>query len=226
IKPDALFKRRDLKVVDLTGSVRAPAKKGMRLSLTFPSLKLTDAGQLNLTKPAPNHDYSLADDDDRQPPLVDTEDGYADGEADVMQSYLSSLASFHQHMMDVQKQILVSYLENPAADDERDGPWTSTSADRQAPFQSDQPTVDADRLNQRLPFIWNARIDQADSTITVRRRLSTDTDLYLLDHAIGGTVSSASGMTDRVYLLPLMVALEIMVETGSLLVPGMVPVKL
>jgi len=226
IRPDALFKRRGLKIVDLTGSAPAASKKGMRLSLTFPSLKLTDVGQLNLSKPAPHHDYAAADDDERQLPPADTENRYADGEADVVQSYLGSLASFHQHLMSVQKQILVSYLEDPAADDDSYQPWSSTSEDRQSPVQSDQTTVDADRLPQRLPFITNAIIDQADSTITVRRRLSTDTDLYLLDHAIGGTVSSASGMTDRVYLLPLMVALEIMAETGSLLVPGMVPVKL
>ncbi len=48
---------------------------------------------------------------------------------------------------------------------------------------------------------------------------------YLVDHAIGGAVSTAYG-TERVFLLPLTVALELMAEAASFLAPGKVVAKM
>jgi phosphopantetheinyl transferase len=201
----------------------------MRLSLTYPSLELTDVEQLKLTRFAPVEDYTAIDDAEPESFSDESDFEYSDGETDVMGSYLGALSSFHKQMMDVQQQVLVSYLKNPTDDDESGELPPPTSLESNWIAQSGGITSEPgphDTLHQTPPFLKDAIIGHTDTTVFARRLLSTKTDLYLLDHAIGGAVSSASGVADKVYLLPLMVALEIMAETGSLLAPGMVPVKL
>ncbi|HEY9871384.1 MAG TPA: beta-ketoacyl synthase N-terminal-like domain-containing protein, partial [Candidatus Obscuribacterales bacterium] len=88
------------------------------------------------------------------------------------------------------------------------------------------PDTDPAGAAANLPFLRQAQVQICDTAATAGRMLTTSTDLYLLDHAIGGTVSSNCAAGEKVHLLPLMVALEIMTETASLLAPGMVPTAL
>src|SRR5262245_18140930 len=119
-----------------------------------------------------------------------------------MGSYLGASSSFHKHMMDVQQQVLVSYLETARVDDESEDPATEMCGPADSAgtgFHSGSHAAST----QRLSFLADAEVHQTDGAVFVKRLLSTKTDLYLLDHAIGGAVSSTSG--DRVHLLPLMV---------------------
>lgn len=120
---------------------------------------------------------------------------------EVVAGYLSSLGDFHQQMMRAQQEIMAAYLleANPA---------------------------EAQMADSNLPFIVGAEVAIEQDACTVTRTLRLETDKYLLDHAIGAAVSAVTTDPSRVYLLPLMVALEIMAETASLLEPEKVVTKI
>ncbi len=63
-----------------------------------------------------------------------------------------------------------------------------------------------------LPFLDRCRIFDDEENTEVFLTLNLATDLYLLDHAIGGTVSVSQNT--KVSLVPLMVSLEIMAEAA------------
>jgi len=63
-----------------------------------------------------------------------------------------------------------------------------------------------------LPFLDRCRIFDNEENTEVFLTLNLATDLYLLDHAIGGTVSVSQNT--KVSLVPLMVSLEIMAEAA------------
>lgn len=71
-----------------------------------------------------------------------------------------------------------------------------------------QPT----QATPSLPFLDRCRIFEDDDNTEVFLTLNLATDLYLLDHAIGGTVSVSQNT--KVSLVPLMVSLEIMAEAA------------
>jgi acyl transferase domain-containing protein/phosphopantetheinyl transferase len=71
--------------------------------------------------------------------------------------------------------------------------------------------------------LFSLQVEQ--NSVTAQLNLNIFDHQYLVDHAIGGMVSTSYG-AERVFLLPLTVALELMTEAASLLSPGMVAVKL
>lgn len=64
-----------------------------------------------------------------------------------------------------------------------------------------------------LPFLNRCQIFETAENTELYLSLNLATDLYLLDHAIGGTAGVVEGT--RVHLVPLMVSLEIMAEAAQ-----------
>lgn len=120
----------------------------------------------------------------------------------------------------------LSNAHHSSSETEQSGCRNLEPAARHAMNPFATPKTDLTGAAAGLPFLRQAQVQTCDTAATVRRLLTTSMDLYLLDHAIGGIVSSSSAAGDKVYLLPLMVAVEIMTETASLLAPGMVPIAL
>jgi acyl transferase domain-containing protein/phosphopantetheinyl transferase len=122
---------------------------------------------------------------------------------EVMQHYLSQLGEFHRNLMDVQQSIMSAYLgqDNP---EEMPGE------------NSWYPLVQTGLMH------WRLEDREAEAVVM----LTLDSHRYLRDHAIGGVVSGADGDAERVYLMPLTVALELMSEVASALLPGSIVTKL
>lgn len=116
--------------------------------------------------------------------------GHVFDDSNVVESFLSANTSFYDQMNSVQEQVLRAFLS------------TSTATDIRESAQEAQP----------LPFLTRMQAYEEDDETVASIDISLDTDLYLLDHAIGGHVSTAPQL--RLYLMPLMVALEIMAEAA------------
>ncbi len=74
-----------------------------------------------------------------------------------------------------------------------------------------------------LPFLLGTSVKRSGAQagqVMVIRTFDPAVDLYLLDHAIGGAVATVDGKSERVFLVPLMVTLELMAEAASLALPG------
>lgn len=78
---------------------------------------------------------------------------------------------------------------------------------------------------RKRPFLLHSSITAHDDAAQAVVPLSTRTHPFIMDHAIGGNLSS-NDEHSRVYLLPLMVAIEIMAELSAVLFDGRVPVQL
>lgn len=111
--------------------------------------------------------------------------------ATLVANYFQSLASLHERLMQSQEKVMLAYLENQE----------STVASTKVP----------------LAFLPGAEVrqEQERDWLIIQKRLDLAEDLFLLDHAVGAPVSS---LQKKVYLLPLMVALEIMSEAADLLI--------
>jgi malonyl CoA-acyl carrier protein transacylase/phosphopantetheinyl transferase (holo-ACP synthase) len=124
--------------------------------------------------------------------------------ANVMNAFLENLALFHKDLMQKQASVMSAYLER----------------------QQENVRLKSGQLktkSQRFPLLNNARISRLACGVCVELRLSLDWHHYLQDHAIGGEVDHDG---QKIYLLPLTVALEMMAEAASLLMPGMLVVRL
>jgi len=137
------------------------------------------------------------------PPVLETQQSSNlrrdPGVAEVVNGYLCGMAAFYDHLMQVQGDVMSAFLQSPRSDH------------RQADGTSD------------LEFVKRGMLSfaPADGKVELNLNLSLDQHKYLLDHAVGGAVSSQEGVN----LLPLTVAIEIMAETAALLMPGLAPVK-
>lgn len=116
--------------------------------------------------------------------------GHVFDESNVVESFLSTNTSFYDHMNSMQEQVLRAFLTS-----------TSTATETPQPAEADL-----------LPFLTRMQAYEHDDATVASIDISLDTDLYLLDHAIGGEISTSPQL--RLYLMPLMVALEIMAEAA------------
>jgi phosphopantetheinyl transferase len=138
-------------------------------------------------------------------------DGLCDGDPAVSRiigNYLHSLATFHGQMMQVNADVMAAYLHTPQGE--------PIEPDCYAPISTVSPPMSV----SNLPFVSRGIItsQSAEGALELSLNLTLNEHRYLLDHAIGGAVLSSG---ERVYLVPLTVALEIMAETASLLMPGL-----
>jgi phosphopantetheine--protein transferase-like protein len=122
----------------------------------------------------------------------------------VVKSFLETVAQFHQNLMEKEATIMAAYLEQ--------------REDRQSP-----PSTGQFKTVENFALLKDARISPEGDDLSLDVPLTLNWHQYLLDHAIGGEVRTRQGLPDakeRVYLMPLTVALEMMAEVASLWYPG------
>ena len=180
-----------------------------------------------------------ADDSTNANYLPPAENGYAGPEvesANLLGSFMTTNAAFYNRMAAAQERIMTAFLsssnEDPYADD------ANIFASDAVHFAHDpthfehleqgvgspvQPYAAAHQfalpgaarpqasLNE-LPFLSRFRIRNSSSGTELDLHVDLQTDLYLLDHAVGGQVSVDPPA--HVFLMPLMVSLEIMAEAA------------
>ena len=130
-------------------------------------------------------------------PEYPTEQEFADASSEVLLSYFRNVNEMHSSMVDMQSRLMQAYLLT-------------------APEES---------AASKKPFLTQSNISYAEASVQVLLPLSTTAYPFIRDHAIGGNLSALND-NSRVYLLPLMVAIEIMAEVAGLLFPDAIPVKL
>ncbi len=183
---------------------------------------------------------------DALPSQIPEEDPFAVIDA-VMDNYIKTLESFHTNIMAVQAQIFSQFF-NVHPVDNQDPNLIGYNADATGSDNAPAPTQPAGFENtpplmpgsyqrtsnmfSRLPafmessFIVNCSPDE----IEILLPLTLDSHRYLKDHAIGGAVRFGAGPTlntpqcedERVHLLPLTVAIELMCEAASLVNSGQI----
>ncbi len=117
---------------------------------------------------------------------------------EIMITYLSTMQQFHNSLMNTQERLMMAYLLG-------------------TPEEASE--FDSYGRAGEFPFFPNAALQTYDDCFLLEFSLSTLLQPFLLDHAIGGSVSTNSNGSSGVHLLPLMVALEVMAEGASLLYP-------
>lgn len=110
-------------------------------------------------------------------------------DSDVLGSFMNTNATFYSRMAEAQQRIMSAFLQNGSVETE--------------PGFDNKPAF----LNR---FIAYAQPGVTTCVLNV----DLATDLYLLDHAVGGQISVIPPA--RAYLMPLMVSLEIMAEAAFL----------
>lgn len=196
---DYLFARRSPRLLDFTQADSAKTKShSVKLPLAYPDIKMPVdvAQQVRALSPIPPERDSAMRVNDEP-----SRGGPHQGDP-VLESYLTQMASFHQNLMSMQEQVMVAYMDQ----EESEEPWTEEA-------QTEYPALRCGLIDSQ----------QTEISVVIDVNLTLDTHQYLLDHAIGGVVN---GRNERVFLLPLTVALEMMCEAGALITPGAVVTKL
>jgi acyl transferase domain-containing protein/4'-phosphopantetheinyl transferase EntD len=131
--------------------------------------------------------------------------------ADVLGSFMNTNATFYSRMAAAQERIMTAFLSGHMDDSvEASEPVELHSLRFDAPQSTQHQFVGTD--DSQPAFINRFRIQSSGDTTEFDLRVDLDTDLYLLDHAVGGQVSASPAA--RVFLMPLMVSLEIMAEAA------------
>ncbi|MBX9878931.1 MAG: polyketide synthase dehydratase domain-containing protein [Candidatus Obscuribacterales bacterium] len=196
-----LFKRRSPMMLNWQEKLASgPSKTTLQLDLDYPAVSFKADSQLiaKLNTEKPRQQEFFAESTGDMP----------GGEDSIVANYLQSMEQFHQQLMQTQEQVLNAFLAQPNED-----------------IQPQHTEFDA-MASVALPCIAGANVHQSETEIILDKVLDLNSDLYLLDHAIGGVTAAGSEPQERVFLVPLMVALEIMAETASLLAPHLVITKL
>ncbi len=115
---------------------------------------------------------------------------------EVMINYLSTMQQMHSSLLDSQEMMMLAYLQS---------------------LETEDPNL-SDLADTGLAFLQKPAVRDIGDCFRLDFTSSTQEHLFLLDHAIGGETSEVIEQS-RVYLLPLMVALEIMAEGAQILYP-------
>jgi acyl transferase domain-containing protein/phosphopantetheinyl transferase (holo-ACP synthase) len=119
-----------------------------------------------------------------------------DASQQMFAHYFSNLTMLQQNMMQMQQQMMQAFMQS----------------DSQGEIGCHPPVGPYDLINTGLQAVTGD-----NNSVQLDMVLTLQDHQYLTDHAIGGTVSTDYGI-ERVFLLPLTVALELMAEAGALLV--------
>jgi len=210
-----LFKRRCPKELDFTALPQAQRAPVM-LNLGYPEITLPEAIAQQIVSARANAVVPPEPGSDAVP--LSAVPVTADP---VVENYLHNMAQFHENLMGMQEQLMRTYLQAI-----------------EAPLELEPDQMDSSPQDSSLPLLRNGLIECFVENDRARADvfLTLDSHRYLLDHAIGGVVSQnqtgltpvrvGDELTERVYLLPLTVALEIMAEAASLLCPAQPVVKI
>ncbi len=169
------------------------------LKLAYPEIMLKEGWQERLQYD-PTKTHAPSEESVAQSPSSQPEPAPLIGPDAIVTSYLSNMSVFHENLMSAQNEVMLSYLggsENPEG----------YSQDHGSQNTSNYPLLEGAR------FVHNEEALIADLAIDL------NSHRYLLDHAIGGTVRQWPGFGERVHLLPLTVALELMAEVSSFYYP-------
>ena len=206
VKLDHIFKRRSPQLLNWQERSK-PAKAMLHLDLDYPTVAFKPnsplIARLNSEIASQTMEQSFAPD---QAPHA--AEHIMAGDELILANYLQSMEQFHQQLMQTQEQVLNQFLAQSGEE---------TIA--QCPEIEQMASV-------ALPCIAGANVHQSEHEIVLEKVLDLNSDLYLLDHAIGGITAAGSQTAERVFLVPLMVALEIMAETASLFAPELVVTRL
>ncbi|MCC7532014.1 MAG: polyketide synthase dehydratase domain-containing protein [Candidatus Melainabacteria bacterium] len=159
----------------------------------------------------------------------------------VMDNYIKTLESFHTNIMAVQAQIFSQFFTAKEQHDpnliEYDVHDVTQGTTAPAGFESTPPLMPGSyqltsNMFSRLPAFMESSyiINCTPEEIEILLPLTLDSHRYLKDHAIGGAVrfsagpslNAAQGEDERVHLLPLTVAIEMMCEAASLVGAGQI----
>jgi len=199
-----LFARRQPISIDFgkPAQSRTPAV----LNLAYPEIMLKQGWQERLQyDPAKSSATSAFS---AEPSVESTESSSAQPEAApfigpdaIVTAYLSNMSAFHENLLSAQNEVMLSYLGN----------------NENTQFESQDVLY---------PLLEGARFVHNEEALIVDLAIDLNSHRYLLDHAIGGTVRQWAGFGERVHLLPLTVALELMAEVSSFYFPQVPVVEL
>lgn len=198
VKFDHLYSRRQPKKVTIGSAPKTPSKTSRRISLMHTPLSVR-------REDLPALQGNIVSDDDS-----------SSGEDTVMQGFLSANSEFFKRMTELQEQVMTTYLQNAGCEVE--------GRVEASPLQDGEARFEASAVQTDLPFLGRATVARNGESTTVEVVIDLSTDLYLLDHAIGGHTTADKSL--RVYLMPLMVAIEIMAEAAFAHTSHGVPVRL
>lgn len=196
-----LYARRSVQPIDFTESTEKAIKTGSTiLDLRYPAVRLADGWQerTGLSSDFMYVDHGNVGHEVELSP-VEAGKGYISAPKDqVISSYLETVSAFHKKLMNAQQEVMASYFHQAGADD------------------------DSEQLDnaQRHPLLRKARFEFRDDCLMAGLCLSLSDHPYMLDHSIGGTVRTIAKVAERVYLMPLTVALELMAGVAVRYYPG------
>ncbi len=214
---DYLYKRREPKMVELAklaASTIKPRRSTMKLDLSYPEVKLrtgwqerTGLSELSRSqiestlesKSISSHTNPTTQASERKLDSPTTESP----QEEVLSSYLQSLTHFHANLMRTQEEVMLSYLAEKTE---------QTGA---------SPVADFSVSTNHFPLLHGASFQTSESGLTIDLTLTLAQHKYLFDHAIGSIVRGKSEFEEKVYLLPLTVAIELMAEASSFFYPSL-----
>ncbi len=246
---DYLYQRRKPQLIDFSQAnalQTKPRVSSMKLDLSYPGLKLQPGWQERTgiaeykTSVSNGHSNDIAVTGlnaaryKQSPPGVgsgqyvqkpDQGEKQVSESEDVLSSYFQSLSQFHGNLMRTQQEVMLSYLaqdgEAPREVDTIDE--LRLSSQIFAPPTSHRENVTGNQVltNNNFPLLAGACFSTWQNGLAVDLVMTLDQHKYLLDHAIGGITRSQTHSKEKVYLLPLTVAIELMAEAASFLCPDL-----
>ncbi|MBX3150056.1 polyketide synthase dehydratase domain-containing protein [Candidatus Obscuribacterales bacterium] len=214
-------------------SLKAPVVKRQPLKLSLVHTKLEVSPELAVPLAQTVSQISSLPDNSPHDRYENTQSDCGSSEvesANLLGSFMNTNAAFYSRMAATQERIMTAFLssnvEQPfsdetniyASDDVQNLPGLVSHHQ----WQEDRQASECAGLQQNRddfgnvsepPFLSRFRIRAVAGSTEFDLHIGLDTDLYLLDHAVGGQVSVEPPA--RVFLMPLMVSLEIMAEAAS-----------
>ncbi len=223
IKPnfDYLHRRRNPELIDWrhpAAEKQPPSER--RLDLRHKRLEVPDLRDL-----LPEHAVQYVE--HSEPNLVDQENAQAQeaaqlvGHDGVVSTFLNTNKSFYDQMMSTQEEVMQAFLNTQMSGltfgESMGDPLGINLLDQGgmssggwSGFRLDQGAIG---MEGRYAFQDRLQLLRDDAEVTeLTLGVNLHTDLYLLDHAIGGPVAAHPAVS--VHLMPLMVSLEIMAEAA------------
>jgi acyl transferase domain-containing protein/phosphopantetheinyl transferase len=204
VDTDYLFVRRAPVIIDFAAQefkTTKRSKTSVRLDLHYPEIKIDESIARDLRTMLEHHKHQevtiVQATTDRQQSAPITENG------EIFDHYFRNLNLLQQNMMQMQEQIL-NQMNDYDGHEQNQTPAIS-------PF---------DLINTGL-----LSVSGDENNVQLNLFLTLPEHQYLIDHAIGGIVSTVYG-PEKVFLMPLTVALEMMAETAALLAPHKVVLKI
>ena len=220
VDTDYLYQRRSPVSIDFDAPAIKKSKTSARLDLHYPEIKIDEQNALRLRSMLQHHKQSsanvpgvnIAPSSPQPAQAADSDDGQ------MFDHYFRNLNLLQQNMMQMQQQML-DQIHQPILDESPENYLEPGQIAASAPMPA--PVISPfDLINTGLLAVGGD-----DNAVQLNLLLTLPEHQYLIDHAIGGIVSNVYG-PERVFLMPLTVALEMMAETAALLSPQKVVLKI